>query len=193
MSGPMVKAILEGRKTQTRRAATPQPVPIAGLYFRHCGHALWAGYMPPGEPADIHEIRCPYGQPGDRLWVRETWAPCGPQSYPAADMVRHGDDGAIHRAAWDRSPPARWRPSIFMPRWASRLTLEVTGVRVERVQEISVADCRAEGVRIPTDDSLLPYEYRALWDKLNAKRGYGWDKNPWVWVVELKPTDAGGP
>lgn len=207
-SPPMVRAILEGRKTQTRRAISHfdgstyalDPANVRWQFNegsddqRVDWRNKWYAYPKnSGSSAfPVYGLRCPFGQPRDRLWVRETWAPCGKQSYPAADMVRHGDDGAIHRATWDRSPPSRWRPSIFMPRWASRITLEVTGVRVERLQEISEEDALAEGViRRPIEgepDLSLPARdgYQWLWDTLNAKRGFGWEKNPWVWVVEFK-------
>ncbi len=158
-SGEMIRAVLDGRKTQTRRVVKPQPV------------GLWAA---PGKS------RCPYGQPGGRLWVRETFYPershRGPVSY---------------RATWPRDddpPDGGWKPSIFMPRWASRITLEIVSVRVEQVQDISEDDARAEGVDDGTGQTrpLHPYWFRALWDSINSKRGYGWEKNPWVWVVAFR-------
>jgi hypothetical protein len=157
-SGAMVRAILDGRKSQTRM--------------------------------NFH--RCPYGAVGDRLWVRETWAAsldsdgdmCKPFLYRATyDEAVYGQLKASFsdRATeiWDVVGNTGWRPSIHMPRWASRLTLEVTGVRVERVQDISEADAKAEGVKSAA-------EFCALWDEINGARGYGWDANPWVWVVEFK-------
>jgi hypothetical protein len=111
-------------------------------------------------------------------------------------------DGVIYRADGRHDGIREWRPPIFMPRWASRITLEVTGVRVEKVQEISEEDADAEGVVMPdfSDDEFdgagewtLRMEYAVLWDRLNAKRGYGWDVNPLVWVIEFKRIDNPSP
>lgn len=201
-STPMVRVILQGRKTQTRRVMRPQPPPIAGLYFRHCGHGLWAGYMPPGEPADIPEVRAPY-EVGDTLWVRESFANIAIRGY---------DPTYLYRADGDELPPFdlratdnRWRPSIHMPRTIARLFLRVTGVRVERVQDISEEDAAAEGVTeraypgtpnahdpadkivwVADDRALLSGGFGALWDHLNYKRGFGWDADPWVWAIEFE-------
>ncbi len=193
-SAPMVRALLDGGKTQTRRVAKN---PFA--------------YRPP---------RCPYGQPGDWLWVRETWycddyrVQRGPYLLPpdtTAKAMR--EDGTLVYCADDSAPYEQdqpvWRPSIHMPRWASRITLEVTGVRVERLQDISEADAITEG--IPTDGSACPDchssgwmmqggdpveceapvhgrdsidEYRLLWGQINGAGS--WDADPWVWVVEFK-------
>lgn len=191
-SGLMVRAILAGSKTQTRRVVKPQPIRGAETY--RPGDALMG---PQGEP-----IACPYGQVGDRLWVRETFAlPEAGKSaikrlgkiaiaYRADEGVKHGKLGQY---------AGKWRPSIYMPRRASRLTLEITEIRVERLQEISDGDCYDEGAqewaaahppRAPngTVDKFnnIKLAYRALWDSLNAKRGFGWDKNPFVWVVTFK-------
>lgn len=189
----MVLAILGGRKTQTRRVVKPQP------------NEAWS--IPPTEVIDGYymshgcrsDVKCPYGVPGDRLWVRETFdfgtAPCNHTDRGCAWYVADGlPTGKLHpdspkdSESWCRE----WirKPSIFMPRWASRITLEITGVKVERVQKITDEDARAEGVTCAVPDVELLGEYRvgykALWDSLNAKRGYGWDKNPWVWVIEFK-------
>jgi len=166
-SGQMVRAILEGRKTMTRRVIKPQPV------------GAWAA---PGKTA------CPYGQPGDRLWVRETFATLCPGSYEE-EKPRAGAHQDIRYKASDRMADCsadirgyRWRPSIFMPRWASRINLEITAVRVERVKDISINDAHAEGM---TGTHTLG-DFRELWDSINSKRGHGWDANSWVWVVEFK-------
>lgn len=182
-SAPMVQAILEGRKTQTRRVLHREK--------------LYNGYA-----FDDPRIAraCPHGQPGDRLWARETFA-----VITGVGRAPHVDDAVEYRA--DNSPAGEvigharaWRPSIFMPRAYSRITLEVVGVRVERVQDISEADARAEGadqefrtvVYSPAGvkDYHMPVSYRGgfanLWDSINETRGYGWDTNPWVWVVEFK-------
>lgn len=175
-SSPMVRTILEGRKTQTRRVIKPQPV--SGVRFSP---------FVPGQVEDGHgqEMRCPYGV--ERLWVRETWAEN--KVLPIADRPV-GD--YIYRA--DGVYSGTWKPSIFMPRRASRITLEVVSVRVERLQSISERDCCLEmgcAVEWP-GPGPEPYKrnlrtsFGILWDTINAKRGYGWDKNPWVWVVEFE-------
>lgn len=171
-----VRAILEGRKTVTRRVMRVQP--SDGYKFTEMSEN-WPSVakFERGQTPIVEGFgwsTCPYGQPGDMLWVRETWS---------------GDDEAIYYRATDNEtcgPP--WFPSIHMPRWASRLTLEVTGVRVERVQDITVEQAEAEGVtRSPGVSSWDPCgEFGKLWDSINAKRGFGWDKNPWVFVIELK-------
>lgn len=163
-SGPMVRAILEGRKTQTRRVVKPQPAHIAGI----------------GTVLNIDTITgkaCPYGKPGDRLWVRETW-----------DGVRLDGGGALvsYRADGDKpvTDDGRWHPSIHMPRWASRITLEVVSVRVERLQEISEEDAMAEGVALAENYRGPVAHFASLWEQIN---GLGsWNANPWVWVVEFR-------
>jgi hypothetical protein len=200
-SCPMVRAILDGTKTQTRRVAmhTVCGVRVARL-----------AYDPPPELST-----CPYGQPGDRLWVRETWGLVPSSAYRASVGVdqtvnpAQPHDAAIYREGFDRaSGGIRWRPSIHMPRWASRLTLTITDVRVERLQRISEADARAEGVSLANGltsghlssaevasigDSSLRRGYANLWNSLNAARGYGWDANPWVWVVSFERTPDAAP
>ena len=186
-SGEMVRAILEGKKTQTRRVLNRDK--------------LYNGFA-----FDDPRIACacPYGQPGDRLWVRETFAPEGDAG---ACWYRAGipDWFAGKYRGWldypyklDRviEPPEKmvWKPSIFMPRWASRITLEVTGVRVERIQDISYEDCcRETGAPLKWEgEGEEPYPrqmkaiFRELWNSINLKRGYGWAVNPWCWVVEFK-------
>lgn len=168
-SGPMVRAILAGTKTQTRRVVKVEP-----------------GKLDVGEnPA------CPYGVPGgSRLWVRETWyddnATRDAEPIPTShdDFIHYRADGEAHDQFEELDGFLRWRPSIFMPRWASRITLEVTEVRVERLQEITEADAWAEGIAAHVVRPI--HDYAALWDSLNAKRGFGWDTNPWVWVVSFR-------
>ncbi len=167
-SGEMVRAILDGRKSVTRRVVRPHP---------------FHGVVRDGILDDEGKVyRCPYGQPGDRLWVRETFYP-----------MPHLNAKAYFRCTDLLVGVSRWVPSIFMPRWASRITLEVTGVRVERVWDITEASAKAEGVEQEIDgwnkDGVVKVYWKSfatLWDALNAKRGFGWDKNPWVWVVEFK-------
>lgn len=208
-SGPMVRAILDGRKTQTRRVVKPQPAPNAP----HDGGTTWAyrpsdgRHVPYGTVghltvAEKMGLICPYGQPGDRLWVRETWA---------VDYVHDGVRPAsirptcsvIYRASEDMPGVARsgrrgkWRPSIHMPRWASRLTLAVTGVRVERLQAITQADALTEGT-VDTRGAWGPLSdtdragprgaFEALWNSINGPGA--WDTNPWVWVVEFRRLEA---
>lgn len=171
-SGPMVRAILEGRKTQTRRVAKYH--------------------------TDVRY--CQYGTTGDRLWVRENWNAQNQSGQWWHEVKR--DERPLHNWAWTNpvfpayeSTPPRWLPSIHMPRAASRITLEVTGVRVERVQDISEDDARAEGVApsiVGGDMGGIEYRagYQSLWDSINSKRGFGWDANPWVWVVEFRRVEA---
>ncbi|HDR8924547.1 TPA: hypothetical protein QDB26_001006 [Burkholderia vietnamiensis] len=222
-SGPMVRAILEGRKTQTRRIVKP-----AGAHhiFQFRGREEARGTDEPtgewawcrAEHVISEHIRCPYGKPGDRLWVREAFrltsdfdgdSPtrvgerCLDAGYRAPwAPVRYEVDGAERDWRWVGTPPGhkvtagRARASMHMPRWASRITLEITGVRAERLQSISESDARAEGVTIEDHHmrgycagAFRPPSIRAfhdLWDSLNAARGHGWDANPWVWVVEFR-------
>jgi hypothetical protein len=197
-SGPMVRAIREDRKTQTRRLIKPQP-----------DRKLKAGEGDPGfwfvESYHSPAWKCPYGKPGDRLWVRETWKAFlkaskhntgGFKAYdPSPSKVTSRlEFRADQNEEQARRDLTKWRPSIFMPRWASRITLEVTGVRVERLQEISEADAKAEGIeelshgfrdylkRDVQMDAVSSYE--SLWESINGAGS--WDANPWVWVIEFK-------
>lgn len=178
-SGPMVRAILEGRKTQTRRVVKPQPP--SGEWGEPQGPGpWWAWEYPEGRHLTV-DVRCPYGAHGGLLWVREAHAlvdgPCW-SSLPKTA----GPDGrwCYYREGFDRTEP-RWRPSIHMPRWASRLTLRVEAVRVERLQSIKVADVLAEGVALDGSRGALD-QWADLWDSINGKRA-PWAANPWVWVV----------
>lgn len=173
-SGEMVRAILEGRKTQTRRVVKPQPWPVETVDTER--HVIVS------HPDKLRVPPCPYGQPGDRLWVRETW--WHPRATEAhIDNVAYRADGEMPCHLVETN----WRPSIHMPRWASRILLEVTDVRVERVQDISEADVQAEGCTGspfgPMGDAVL---FPRVWDSINAKRGHDWDTNPWVWVVSFR-------
>ncbi len=191
-SGPMVRAILDGRKTQTRRVFKVQPAddfcPEVGLYCPTLVDPR-TGEMFPGKErfgaSDLDECHpCPYGQPGDRLWVRETWQDTRSPGEPENRRQ------IMYRADDSRSLIG-WRPSIFMPRWASRITLEITGVRAERLQEISDDDAFAEGIQSWVDSGhgmagggSARGTYRALWESINGPGS--WDANPWAWVVEFR-------
>jgi hypothetical protein len=244
LSAPMVRAILEGRKTQTRRV-------VKGVkHFPDWGSAVgmvggaWLYGSPAGlglsDRGDNWSVRldedhlrrmctreaygwgagsgCPYGQPGDRLWVRESWMPDPPNdgswAYTTWAGQRIGQIAGVpdryrrpefcnYAADWPYGPVI-WTPSIHMPRWASRITLEVTGVRVERLQDISEADAWAEGCEPgETDDYGRPFPadvdhgggctegwdcakdwFADLWESINSPGS--WDANPWVWVVEFR-------
>ena len=163
-SGEMVRAILDGKKTQTRRVAK--------------GVALeWlddAGFDPEFVAKD--NDLCPYGKVGDRLWVRETWGML-PHPKQASQIIYKADN---------EIDLDKWKPSIHMPRWVSRIVLEITDIRIERVQDITASDIKMEGVDVFGDDLVKKTLFSDLWNKINAKRGFGWDKNPWVWVVTFK-------
>ncbi len=168
-SAPMIRAILDGRKSQTRRVVkNPEDY----------------GCQIPG-PAII----TPYGRPLDRLWVRETFGLVDESD--GKQCVYRADSGPIHEAT------TKWKPSIFMPRWASRITLEIISIRVERLQEISEADAIAEGISkgpvklwkgaTPSGKPLqtAKEQFKTLWDTINAKK-QPWSSSPWVWVIEFK-------
>ncbi len=214
-SGAMVRAILDGRKTQTRRLLNVPPPPgttqlLTGIEREH---DRW--WPTDGRDYTGDAIRCPYGAPGDRLWVRETFAAAGQLVAYDADgwrgavcddgaggrlRIPHGfvsttHDDAIRRGNAEKLGArfglqrfgGRWRPSIHMPRWASRLTLEITGVRVQRLQDITEEDAIAEGVRL-APDQFAPSAVSAfafLWDEINADRA-PWASNPWVWAISFR-------
>lgn len=207
-SGAMVRAILQGQKQQTRRAVVPQPEvsPQGNLAGKWLSKPL-AGLLLP-KVSDI-VAHCPYGKAGDLLWVRENgWQ--RPERTPR--MMREGADtwapyyydADITEA--DHAQFKEWgfkrRPSIHMPRRFCRLVLEVTAVRVERLEDISEADAVFEGIE-PADGGRakcaqrgdLVHDsarsaYRCLWDSLNDKRGSGWATNPWVWAISFRRVEA---
>lgn len=184
-NGPMVRAILAGRKTQTRRLASPQP---------HTVDSDGRWYRMPSSGLSLNCHPSPFGLPGDQLWVRETWGTGGYFPHPYG-----------YRADCKEYAGERWRPSIHMPRAASRITLEVTGVRVERLQNISEHDADAEGFGgdFPTNTFpeyfpgmaedyghlSIPQCFGRIWDALGEPGA--WDANPWVWVVEFKRLESG--
>lgn len=205
-SGPMVRAIMAWTKTQTRRVVKPGPPPGYDMLPHRTGmlvHEQGWRYGGVDYKRD-HVERCPYGVPGDRLWVREAWAP---RDAVALEEAADGDLSNIFYRADDPSDydtDGPWHPSIFMPRALSRLSLEVTAVRVERLHEISEADAKAEGAdgyvhgEGPVSRGALNVEpgywhpsfyrdgFAYGWDTINAKRGYGWESNPWVWVIGFR-------
>ncbi|MGG7519651.1 hypothetical protein ACQ3G6_17385 [Allorhizobium undicola] len=182
-SAPMVRALLAGTKTQTRRILKPQPMPdmaLVGLYAP--GLTAVFGYDTPDADFKVR-LR---SIPGDRLWVRETWQALSfgdyqPTKCSQSEVRYAATDPCAYLDTEARGYP--WRPSIFMPRWASRLTLIVTDVRVERLQDISQADAKAEGAKKPmmiADDDPCTYidGYADLWDSINGQGA--WEANPWV-------------
>ncbi|MCR9260739.1 MAG: hypothetical protein NXH95_13510 [Pseudomonadaceae bacterium] len=199
----MVNAVLEGRKTQTRRVLKKQPTPYS---IQHKSQ----------EEADLvtqHGIMeymtSPYGFPGDKLWVREAWRTGSELDDKNATEImesahdagftagqycplKYEADGAVR--PWgecdldDFGPFGRYRHGRFMPRWASRILLEVTDVRAERLQAITAADCKAEGIEltVPKDsDGWWRSHFQTLWDSINGEK-HPWENNPWVWVVEFR-------
>jgi hypothetical protein len=192
-SAPMVRALLDGSKTQTRRVVKDLPLwKITEICLDAGGTGKWMpnGPAPSGRGmAAGHWRACPYGQPGDRLWVRETFS----DIYGAGGDERRRKEEVMYRADGETDPYVigyRWTPSIHMPRWASRILLEITGVRVERLRDIGVEDIEAEGV-VTSDEAIMEHGCRArvldwqrLWESINGAGS--WDANPWVWVVEFK-------
>lgn len=185
-SGAMVRALLAGTKTQTRRVVKPLPITL-----NRDTNSLEVDDENIANGRFAKQVPCPYGQPGDRLWVREAhwWFKDEPDHetgyYPpklTVEDVEYRADGDDVRKVW--------RPSIFMPRWASRITLEVTSVRVERLQDISRGDAMAEGCPFPNlaqgDDPRRWYAH--LWDEIHGEGSV--EANPWVWVVEFRSVEV---
>lgn len=208
-NGLSVKAILAGRKSMTRRVIKPQPNPIEpNRWFDRQGpENYWVSWdeRQPAPPSKQVWIKSPYGRPGDRLWVRETWSCERWENIDGGEGWRR--ETLLYRADGEHDGP--WSPSIFMPKWATRIWLRMTDIRVGRVQDITSTDCEHEGISGVTLASPVrgqPYgEYRngdgivypepraafhALWDFLNAKRGYGWEENPWVWAIGFEREQA---
>lgn len=210
MSGPMVRALLSGAKTQTRRVVKPQPPPDRNRCWVEYPHgkpmALYKSF-PDGGSARTGLCECPHGQPGDRLWVRETFLCAGHAERGRFVWAYRADGIEDGKAAGDAvSPLCRypdtntWRPSIFMPRLASRITLEITEVRVERLGDISGDDAKAEGVDCRTDLSwegstgtpdfyAKGYQagFREIWESIHGKDS--WDLNPWTWAISFRRLD----
>ena len=183
-TGEMVRAILDGRKTQTRRVVKDVVEGPGGwpsfTKGRHHGNMVKPKY-------------CTYGQHGDLLYVREAFIHQPAEYLPEASCsIPFVEEHTVYRAdVPGDSAGAGWSPSIHMPKRLCRLWLRVKSVRVERVQDISIDDAFAEGVRCINDRERI--EFRKLWDSINAKRGFGWDVNPWTWVIEFdRTTPTGG-
>lgn len=192
-SAPMVRAILAGAKTQTRRIMKPQPIDEAsaagGAHIRH------KSLGDVGIDALVPQVMR-YGAVGDMLWVRETWAPQVDCQLSADRWTRlgvhHGPKPLVHFAADGGVRPwiIEWRPSIHMPRWASRIRLRITNVRVERLQDISRGDAMAEGCPFPNmAQGPDPRQwYAELWEQINGAGS--WDRNPWVWALSFGREDG---
>ncbi len=229
------QAITEERKTQTRRVLSTQPIDVIPLKGDQAGRGWVALLHVDVDPSKNkgRQIRCRYGFPGDRLWVREPWQVDAPRDGSWCDTIFYGDPispltwiperyrdpkHCLYRATWNGTAPGAraedllWRNQMFMPRWASRTTLEITEVRAQRVQEITEADALAEGIsRWCKDGRLWKYSmgrrhvsgeldfidrwtdmpktareaYAREWDRINGKRA-PWSSNPWVWAITFK-------
>jgi hypothetical protein len=208
-SAPMVRAILSGRKTQTRRALKPQPKPFLLPDKSWCEVAIehqWEEDLPRIRLGKVITNQTLRWAPGDHLWIRETFSVVPSSAYRCSpgvvQTINPSDqyDAAIYRASFDRSGGGIvWRPSIHMPRWASRITLDVTAVRIERLQDISEADAQAEGApSCVMDDDGKFYQnndigtfrcgFAGLWDTINGPGA--WDSNPWVAVIEFRRSEV---
>lgn len=221
--GQSVRATLEKLKKQTRRTAGLRQVNKNPNDWELLGFAPEAGIAKFRNIIDsnILEIRCPYGVPGDKLWVKETFvlentfgysnSVILPTDRPFKRMKDTDDDYYYlipHYRATEPEPHivpddrendwddrTRWSSSLFMPKWVTRIWLEITGVRLERVQDMTELDAIDEGcpaISCDEDMSEVLEWYEDLWNSLNVKRGYGWDVNPWVWVILFKLLSCSG-
>lgn len=207
-SAAMVRSILEDRKTVTRRAIKPQPTLHTTKWWPSNGSGpQWMAEGPSEATGGMRQTwpwtNCPYGQVGDRLWVREAWAADAqvndvpPSGLSQGEPVLYTSDGAVRQTGCSMITPGKTRPSIHMPRWASRILLEITDIRVERLQDITPAQIIAEGVstrgealwgsRWWVDAPTQAIEdankdFAALWNSV----GGDWAADPWVWRVEFK-------
>jgi hypothetical protein len=187
-SSEMVRAILSGHKTQTRRILKWQPIDILSMNVPN----QWCT-LDTREPDHGSVMKCRFGIPGDRLWVRETWAKA-PHGYVYKANFSGSEGSEVIDIPTGDTCPLIWKPSLFMPRVVSRITLEIVNVRVERIQDISEKDAEAEGIHLlglPIEDRHNhPRKhiaaFKECWNLINAKKGFGWDINPWVWVIEFK-------
>jgi len=188
-SGPMVQAIRAGLKNQTRRTAGLDHVNQSPNEWRLLGQGAllgrWAATFERSDTGDRYTAFCPYGQPGDRLWGRETFARLWFTPGDGWQTVYRADDNLdmVRDAA-----VGQWKPSIHMPRALSRLLFDLQDVRIERVQDISEADAIAEGMQAPGLPAATTNRaaFARLWDKINGKRGMGWSHNPWTWPLTIQ-------
>ncbi|OUC36772.1 hypothetical protein BJP35_2906 [Enterobacter sp. J49] len=198
-NGEMVRAILDGQKTQTRRVMKPQPdpcpTPRGGHWwpsnvFKTMLHVEEEMQNGKGGWGGLVGDACPFGDVGDRIWVRETWAEAGAS---APDLKLYRANYPAHVPThYENVPPVenvRWTPSIHMPRWASRILLEITDVRVEQLNDISEEDARSEGISGSTARDVKE-AYAALWRSIYGSDN--WRANPWVWVIEFKRIEGDG-
>ncbi len=190
-SAPMVRAILENRKTMTRRIVKPHPKEIYsdGNWYpdRYNYSEWWCFWGKKGtdvfNKCGLPQFKCPHGNDGDRLWVRETFYA------ENREIIHYRADGWQYEV----DPSSGWKPSMFMPRWASRIILEITKVKVERLQDISEEDAIKEGSQIPVAELAKTcrqavwterQQFAGIWNSINKK--YPWESNPWVWVISFK-------
>ncbi|EIX9220556.1 hypothetical protein VBQ44_09360 [Klebsiella pneumoniae] len=192
----MVRALLSGRKTQTRRIIKPQPeATLSGsLSGKWLSRPLNGLLLPKTEDIAIH---CPFGAVGDRIWVREAFR-VHSRATDVATLVYKASERNSWTEQTRRVPvavcnkpatPEKWTPSLHMPRWASRILLEITGVRVERLRSMSQDDARAEGVIAASGPMEAGLAFRELWDSIYGEES--WKANPWVWVIEFKRVEGG--
>ena len=199
-SGEMVKAILDGRKSQTRRPIKPQPEVSKGY-----DHGFWddtssdEGWEYFARSSNGYHRRMagpikPTYQVGDRLWVCETWF-CEGREQPGQGL-HYRANACDADEEWFKEEGWKWKPSIHMPRWASRITLEVLSVRAERLQEITERDARAEGIEpvvVGINEAISKPAFSRLWDSIYAKKPeFQWEANPWVWVYKFKVVNSEG-
>ncbi|HBR1596251.1 TPA: morphogenetic protein [Klebsiella quasipneumoniae subsp. quasipneumoniae] len=202
-NGEMVRALLDGRKTQTRRIMAPQPADdIERCIFPNPEAIGWKSSLRHKHGSTTAHF-CHYGKPGDRIWVRETFqgplfdydlmdSYCkDPTPFEKPEFCVYKADGVPAPEFYDADDELHccWRPSIHMPRWASRILLEITDVRVERLRSMSQDDARAEGVIAASGPMEAGLAFRELWDSIYGEES--WKANPWVWVIEFKRVEGG--
>ncbi|HHL7625617.1 TPA: hypothetical protein ACQ82S_004210 [Klebsiella pneumoniae] len=195
-NGEMVRAILDGRKTQTRRIIKDCTVGRDQISKFIQIEKKFIGCYPEDVPELIREC-CPYGVPGDSIWVREAFR-VHSRATDVATLVYKASERNSWTEQTHRVPvavcnkpatPEKWTPSLHMPRWASRILLEITGVRVERLRSMSQDDARAEGVIAASGPMEAGLAFRELWDSIYGEES--WKANPWVWVIEFKRVEGG--
>lgn len=202
MQADSVRTTLAGRKTMTRRVIKPQPdESVTALVPRRtrAGNVLWGNALWKtkryGTLIELQPRKCPYGQEGDRLWVKETWMLGDTlQAWDIPEAIAAHNESALYRADVNGEDTTGWgwKSPLFMPRWASRLTLEIVNVKVERLFDITEEDAKAEGVSIDATGTLTYRGAFAItWEAINGKRGYGWENgsNPFVWCIEFRKVE----